>query len=81
MIAELSVLPHTLLRLGRVSNLPTVWTNVLAATLLAGGAWQNARIGLVLSAMSLVARPETRIAPCSGRVAPVTRFTNTSAIV
>jgi 4-hydroxybenzoate polyprenyltransferase len=52
-IAELSVLPHTLLRLGRVSNLPTVWTNVLAATLLAGGAWQNARIGLVQLAMSL----------------------------
>ena len=43
----------TLLRLGRVSNLPTVWTNVLAATVLAGGAWQNARTGLVLVAMSL----------------------------
>jgi 4-hydroxybenzoate polyprenyltransferase len=27
----------TLLALGRVSNLPTVWTNVLAATVLAGG--------------------------------------------
>ena len=27
----------TLLRLGRVSNLPTVWTNVVAATALAGG--------------------------------------------
>jgi 4-hydroxybenzoate polyprenyltransferase len=43
----------TLLRLGRVSNLPTVWTNVLAATVLAGGAWQNARTGLVLVAMTL----------------------------
>ena len=30
---------------------------------------------------SLVARPDRRISPCSGRVAPVTRFTNTSAIV
>jgi 4-hydroxybenzoate polyprenyltransferase len=28
---------QTALRLGRVSNLPTVWTNVLAATALAGG--------------------------------------------
>lgn len=47
------VSPGTLLRLGRVSNLPTVWTNVLAATVLAGGAWQSARTGLVLIAMSL----------------------------
>jgi 4-hydroxybenzoate polyprenyltransferase len=45
--------PRTLLRLGRVSNLPTVWTNVLAATVIAGGAWQNARTALVLLAMSL----------------------------
>jgi len=29
---------QTYLRLGRVSNLPTVWTNVLAAIVLAGGA-------------------------------------------
>ncbi len=52
-MAAAAVSPVTLLRLGRVSNLPTVWTNVLAATVLAGGAWQNARTGLVLIAMSL----------------------------
>jgi hypothetical protein len=48
-----SVSLATLLRLGRVSNLPTVWTNVLAGTVLAGGAWQNWRTGLLLVAMSL----------------------------
>jgi len=42
-----------LLRLGRVSNLPTVWTNVLAATVLAGGEWRTASAGLVVLAMSL----------------------------
>jgi 4-hydroxybenzoate polyprenyltransferase len=42
-----------LAKLGRVSNLPTVWTNVLAATVLAGGDWQAARTGIVLVAMSL----------------------------
>ena len=52
-MAAATVSPVTLLRLGRVSNLPTVWTNVLAATVLAGGAWQNARTVLVLVAMSL----------------------------
>jgi hypothetical protein len=51
--SQQAVSPRTLLRLGRVSNLPTVWTNVLAATVIAGGAWQNARTGLVLLAMSL----------------------------
>ena len=30
--------PRTLLDLGRVSNLPTVWTNVLAGAVLSGGA-------------------------------------------
>jgi heme O synthase-like polyprenyltransferase len=43
----------TLLKLGRVSNLPTVWTNVLAGTVLAGGDWRSGRIGVVLLAMSL----------------------------
>lgn len=43
----------TLLRLGRVSNLPTVWTNTLAGTLLAAGDWQNARTLIVVVAMSL----------------------------
>jgi hypothetical protein len=43
----------TLLKLGRVSNLPTVWTNTLAGTLVAGGSWQDARIAIVAVAMSL----------------------------
>jgi 4-hydroxybenzoate polyprenyltransferase len=43
----------TLLKLGRVSNLPTVWTNVLAGTVLAGGDWRGGRTGAVLVAMSL----------------------------
>ncbi len=38
----------TLLRLGRVSNLPTVWTNVLAGAVLAGGDWRDWRLGVVL---------------------------------
>ncbi|XSG82129.1 MAG: UbiA family prenyltransferase [Methyloligella sp. ZOD6] len=32
------IAPRTALTLGRVSNLPTVWSNVLAASVLAGGA-------------------------------------------
>jgi UbiA prenyltransferase family len=43
----------TLLRLGRVSNLPTVWTDVLAGALLSGGAWHSWRIAVVLLAMTL----------------------------
>jgi hypothetical protein len=43
----------TLLRLGRVSNLATVWTNVLAATVVAGGSWANWRTAIVVLAMSL----------------------------
>ena len=43
----------TLLRLGRVSNLPTVWTNVIAATALAGGDPLSARAALALAAMTL----------------------------
>jgi hypothetical protein len=45
--------PVTLLRLGRISNLPTVWTNVLAGAVLSGGEWRNWRLGVVLLAMSL----------------------------
>src|SRR5262245_7439911 len=41
----------TLLRLGRVSNLPTVWTNVLAGTVIAGGRWENWRTAVVALAM------------------------------
>jgi 4-hydroxybenzoate polyprenyltransferase len=44
----------TLLTLGRVSNLPTVWTNVLAGTVLAGAHWQNWRTAFVIVAMSLL---------------------------
>jgi protein TonB len=36
-ITHPSVSPATHLKLGRVSNLPTVWTNVLAGTILGGG--------------------------------------------
>ncbi len=39
--------------LGRVSNLPTVWSNVLAAWLLSGG-WSWGRLGWVLVGGSLV---------------------------
>jgi len=45
---------ETLLKLGRVSNLPTVWTNVLAGTVLTGGALEGWRTGLALLAMSLL---------------------------
>src|SRR5262249_60570396 len=43
----------TLLVLGRISNLPTVWTNTLAGVVLAGGDWRNWRFGTLLVAMSL----------------------------
>jgi 4-hydroxybenzoate polyprenyltransferase len=53
-IAQPSTAPFaTLLKLGRVSNLPTVWTNVLGATVLAGGNWQSWRTSVMLAAMSL----------------------------
>jgi lysophospholipase L1-like esterase len=51
--ASLYVSPVTLLRLGRVSNLPTVWTNVVAATVLAGGALTSTTTLLAISAMTL----------------------------
>jgi len=41
------------LRLGRVSNLPTVWTNVLAGVVLAGGQVVDARILPLIVALSL----------------------------
>jgi hypothetical protein len=40
-------------RLGRVSNLPTVWTNALAGTVLAGGSAADLRFPLLLLAISL----------------------------
>jgi hypothetical protein len=42
----------TLLRLGRISNLPTVWTNVIAAAVIASGAPQPAETALIAIAMS-----------------------------
>ncbi len=44
----------TALRLGRVSNLPTVWTNALAGTALAGGEIWTQTILLVVIGLSLL---------------------------
>jgi hypothetical protein len=52
-IAVADVSLSTLLRLARVSNIPTVWTNVLAGTVLAGAMEPGWRIGVVLLAASL----------------------------
>jgi hypothetical protein len=43
--------PSTLLRLGRMSNLPTVWTNVMAGSVIAGGAAPN-QLVLTMAAMT-----------------------------
>jgi hypothetical protein len=48
-----AVLPVTLLRLGRVSNLPTVSTNVLAGAVLSDGDWRSWQLGVMFVAMSL----------------------------
>ena len=42
----------TLLRLGRISNIPTVWTNVLAGSVIAGGDRNPGRIVLIMLAMT-----------------------------
>jgi 4-hydroxybenzoate polyprenyltransferase len=42
----------TLLRLGRISNLPTVWTNVLAGSVIAGGGHRPDQIAPILIAMT-----------------------------
>jgi 4-hydroxybenzoate polyprenyltransferase len=42
----------TLLRLGRISNMPTVWTNVLAGSVIAGGDRDPGRIALIMLAMT-----------------------------
>jgi 4-hydroxybenzoate polyprenyltransferase len=52
--ASTSIAAVTLLRLGRVSNLPTVWTNVLAGTVLAGGEWRSWALADVMLATSLL---------------------------
>ncbi len=44
---------NTALRLGRISNLPTVWSNVLVGVLLAGGLLADARLPLLMLALSL----------------------------
>lgn len=43
----------TALRLGRVSNLPTVWTNTLAGAVLAGAGGFGAQFALLLAAFTL----------------------------
>jgi hypothetical protein len=47
------VSPGVALRLGRVSNLPTVWTNTLAGIVLAGGTVADARTLPLVVALSL----------------------------
>jgi 4-hydroxybenzoate polyprenyltransferase len=42
----------TLLRLGRISNVPTVWTNVLAGSVIAGGIGQSDGVVLIAIAMT-----------------------------
>lgn len=42
----------TLLRLGRISNVPTVWTNVLAGSVIAGGEQHPNEIALIMAAMT-----------------------------
>jgi 4-hydroxybenzoate polyprenyltransferase len=42
----------TLLRLGRISNMPTVWTNVLAGLVIAGGDRNPGGIALIMLAMT-----------------------------
>lgn len=44
---------RTALRLGRVSNLPTVWTNVLAGLVLSGAAWTAERAVALAAGLSL----------------------------
>lgn len=41
------------LRLGRVSNLPTVWSNVLAGLVFSGAEWEPALAGALVLALSL----------------------------
>ena len=49
-----SVGPRVLFELGRVSNLPTVWSNVLAGMVLAGGILHTLPLVIVLIACSLM---------------------------
>ena len=45
---------HAWLELARISNLPTVWTNVLAGWLLAGGPWRSDALWWLLAGGSLL---------------------------
>lgn len=45
---------HAWLELARISNLPTVWTNVLAGWLLAGGSWECRPLAWLLAGGSLL---------------------------
>src|SRR5438045_8697498 len=45
---------HAWLELARISNLPTVWTNVLAGWLLAGGLWDWRPLTWLLAGGSLM---------------------------
>ncbi len=51
--AALSVTGHVALRLGRVSNLPTVWTNVLAGLVLSGAPLRTGPTISLMLALSL----------------------------
>ena len=52
--AALSVTGHVALRLGRVSNLPTVWTNVLAGLVLSGAPLRTGPALVLMLALSLL---------------------------
>src|SRR6202142_3982452 len=42
----------SLLRLGRISNVPTIWTNVLAGSVIAGGVGPSDGTALIMIAMT-----------------------------
>jgi 4-hydroxybenzoate polyprenyltransferase len=42
----------TLLRLGRISNVPTIWTNVLAGSIIASGGGHSDGVALIMIAMT-----------------------------
>ena len=48
---------RTAVGLGRVSNLPTVWSNALAGIVLAGGSVEVPQTAIVLVALSRVSIP------------------------
>lgn len=52
-MTTLSSFAAVALKLGRISNLPTVWTNTLVGVMLAGGSALDSRLPLLLIALSL----------------------------